>query len=543
MFASFKKLFRKDTGEDLATSIPEVDAPVIAPRSPVVHHHPVPAAFTSELPSSAATPFGSSASADVVSLPLRSVVACLPNSLSSVVQSQGNGFVSFPAERIAAELPKGSVKLAFGEVRMAAPAGSFFDNARHDQVLIELPLNEILLRVHPSLLARRPNQKQILLPADITNIFGPRGEGISVSSTPPISPKPFKPIAHEPAPVPLAMATPSAAVPMQTAPAAVPFRVVPVQQASSDRSERITVPLLDLSEAWPELIRQEIAAVASGGRVALPMSQLEAGLKAGKIMIGWKQICEWTQPPFSSALTEDLALELPLKLIAPLFMAKYQPKVQKKIVVAELPDLFAIKNAALAPTVEPVAPIAMAKPAEIKMAPSPEIYREQPAAIKMAPPAEIKMASAPEMKMPQPAEVIQMAAATAKPNPLGNIFGQPAKTHWSPVEIVKNAAKLPAISGAFIAMQDGLLVAAELPSHLKGDTVAAFLPQIFGRMNQYAKELNLGALSSFSFVVERVSWQIIKTGTVYFVVIGKTGENLPGEKLSAIAAELGKQIQ
>jgi predicted regulator of Ras-like GTPase activity (Roadblock/LC7/MglB family) len=102
---------------------------------------------------------------------------------------------------------------------------------------------------------------------------------------------------------------------------------------------------------------------------------------------------------------------------------------------------------------------------------------------------------------------------------------------------------LPEVSGAFIAMQDGLLVAAELPLELKGDTVAAFLPQIFGRMNQYAKELHLGALSSFSFVAEQVPWQIIKTGTVYFVAIGKPGENLPSEKLSTIAAELGKQIQ
>jgi predicted regulator of Ras-like GTPase activity (Roadblock/LC7/MglB family) len=92
-------------------------------------------------------------------------------------------------------------------------------------------------------------------------------------------------------------------------------------------------------------------------------------------------------------------------------------------------------------------------------------------------------------------------------------------------------------------MQDGLLVVAELPSHLKADTVAAFLPQIFGRMNQYTKELQLGGLSSLTFVVENTSWQIIKSGTVYLVALGKSGEGLPGQKLNTIAAELGKQIQ
>ena len=77
----------------------------------------------------------------------------------------------------------------------------------------------------------------------------------------------------------------------------------------------------------------------------------------------------------------------------------------------------------------------------------------------------------------------------------------------------------------------------------KGETVAAFLPQIFGRMNQYAKDLQLGALSSFSFIAENVPWQIIKNKTVYLVAIGKPGETLPGSTLNTIAAELGQQIQ
>ena len=107
---------------------------------------------------------------------------------------------------------------------------------------------------------------------------------------------------------------------------------------------------------------------------------------------------------------------------------------------------------------------------------------------------------------------------------------------------MKNLVSHPEIAGAFIAMQDGLLVAAELPEHLKPDTFAAFLPQIFGRMNQYTKELQLGAVSSLTFVVENVTWQIVKSGTVYLVALGKPGESLPGSKLNTLAAQLSRQI-
>ena len=182
----------------------------------------------------------------------------------------------------------------------------------------------------------------------------------------------------------------------------------------------------------------------------------------------------------------------------------------------------------------------------------------------MAVPAEPIAASIPMVSMPPVAPIAPIAAVepvvpivpvtpVVAPAPvvvaeqtfdtIGEIFGQPSKTAWSPNEIVKNLAAFPGVAGAFVAMHDGLLVAADLPSHLKAETVAAFLPQIFGRMNQYAKELQLGGLTSFSFVAENVPWQIIKSKTVYLVAIGKSGETLPGSKLNVIAAELGQQIQ
>ena len=53
--------------------------------------------------------------------------------------------------------------------------------------------------------------------------------------------------------------------------------------------------------------------------------------------------------------------------------------------------------------------------------------------------------------------------------------------------------------------------------------VAAFLPQIFGRMNQYARELSMGGLRGITLAVEGGYWQIVKESNIYFAVLcGRT---------------------
>lgn len=571
MFTSFKKLFRKDTEEDLATSIPAVSTPASATHSSGISGRPVTLSFTPPAQHAAPVTSAPSASHDMVVLPIQSIIARLPNSLAGVVQSQGNGSISLPALWVVQELPKGSVKISFGELRQIAPPGTFFENIRHDQVLIELPLNEILTRIHPSHLSRRQNQRQIVIPNEITNVFGPRGEGISLSSS--TIPKPAKP-AGAPIAIPQPiqsepLATPAfkpAAITPSVAPkiAVASLHALPVQPAPS--AEFLPVPLTALQGSWPESIQNELSILnQSKTFVMFPLNQLEPGLKAGKIIFSWKQVSEWIQPPVSnSGVGEDTVIELPLHLIAPLFMANRQPKAQKKVYIGDAPDLFTGK---IEPVVEEQVPIVMAAPvvpmAPIKMAPS--IIPSAP--IKMAPTivpsAPIKMAAPVAPIIPAPiasaapvATITPIApeaapevvlapapAMAAETSAIGEILGQPSKHDWTPNEIVKGLVTLPNIAGAFVAMTDGLLVTAELPSHLRAETVAAFLPQIFGRVNQYTKELQLGAISSFSFVVENVSWQIIKSKTVYLVAIGKSGEALPGSTLNTIAAELGKQIQ
>jgi len=385
-----------------------------------------------------------------------------------------------------------------------------------------------------------------------------------------------------------------------------PTAVVPPPQVdepiSIELAEPVIVPLTLLSENWPELVRVDIREQNLANRpVAFPLEGLGDALRTGKLVFPWKQICAWMQPPIDcTSAAQDSQVELPLKIMAPLFMAKHRSaKAQKKLSVAEIPDLFAMKPAATeevanepitqpavaeepaAPVIKPIsfvpapapvaqapvvqakAPVATSKvlPTAPKAAPAEAISAQPKLTMKAEPSvAPVNITPLPKPAEPKPAEPQSEKAAEPKielapvslpeaepvaveGNPIGVIFNQPARTDWPPAEVLKHLIKLPGVDGAFFAMQDGLLVAAELPAQYKAEMFGAFLPQIFGRMNQYSKELQLGGLSSLTFVVNNVSWQIVKSGGIYLVALAKPGENLPSAKLNIIASELGKQIQ
>jgi predicted regulator of Ras-like GTPase activity (Roadblock/LC7/MglB family) len=545
MFASFKKLFRKDD-LGVATSIPEtIDDAQPAIGAPVMPR-PVSIPFPSQIPAAVPTTNFSASSANVIALPVKVVIACLPNSLASAVQSQGNGVIQISAERLAEELPKGAIRLPFGELRMAAPAGTFVDNTRHDLTLIELPLNQILPRLHPSFLSRRTNQKKVVVPPEVGNVFGPRGEGISLSSnTSARPPKPSvaaaAPVANTvPAPAPIQnhapirmepaapiRMEPSAPIRMpafeKPAPASAPIpapslRVFNSENNATKTGEPLKIALSALSENWPAKIKAEIAnSGLATTTVAFPLEKIEPALRSGKIAFAWRELCGWIEPKVENATeASEEMVELPLNVVAPLFMAKHRPtKVQKRIEISAVPDLFVGRN------LTPPSPPPAAPPASLEIIPQP-VKTEAPAA-------------------PQAAPVVVALPKTV--HPLGELFGQPTKQNWTPNEIVKNLTAIAGVTGAFIAMIDGLLVAAQLPTELKAETVAAFLPQIFGRMNQYTRELQLGAMSRLAFEVEDTVWQVVKIGSIYLVVLAKSGQELSRENLNRVATEISKQVQ
>jgi predicted regulator of Ras-like GTPase activity (Roadblock/LC7/MglB family) len=161
---------------------------------------------------------------------------------------------------------------------------------------------------------------------------------------------------------------------------------------------------------------------------------------------------------------------------------------------------------------------------------------------------------------PQPLSVIpEPAAHTAEPEPLtlapgvgecgkppsklGELFGQPSKLHWPPAEIIEHTVQLPGVAGAIVALQEGLQVAHSLPAGIKSEVVAAFLPQIFARLNQYAEEMKLGDVDDLLFTTHGAHCQIYRLGFLYFAVIGRPGEPLPWRELRIISEELAREAK
>jgi predicted regulator of Ras-like GTPase activity (Roadblock/LC7/MglB family) len=99
------------------------------------------------------------------------------------------------------------------------------------------------------------------------------------------------------------------------------------------------------------------------------------------------------------------------------------------------------------------------------------------------------------------------------------------------------------VAGSLIALQDGLLVAHCMPRSWKTEAMAAFLPQIFGRINQYGKELNTGDAMAVAITTGAGTLQVYHAGIVYLAALGDPGGTLPLDELQLVAGELGRRSQ
>jgi hypothetical protein len=128
----------------------------------------------------------------------------------------------------------------------------------------------------------------------------------------------------------------------------------------------ITAGLNTLMETWPESLRLEILQTnLADARIAMPVDAVETALKRGRVTFAWKTIRSWITPatPTTVSVHDAAELELPLKVIAPLFLArKHSGNGQNKIAVDEaIPNLFfgfpqPEAPARSSPAVAPVAP-------------------------------------------------------------------------------------------------------------------------------------------------------------------------------------------
>jgi predicted regulator of Ras-like GTPase activity (Roadblock/LC7/MglB family) len=270
---------------------------------------------------------------------------------------------------------------------------------------------------------------------------------------------------------------------------------------------------------------------AQGGgsaKLTIPGPLVEQGLRLGSLRFAWKDLTAWIQPPvpqLTEALPAESELDLPLPVLAPLFMAQYRPqRTQKKVAIADtIPDLFKGKLTVPVPA-NRVSPSTVSTPSPAASTPSaaPSLAAAAPAAPATRPetPPPTKPAGPSTVAAPKP-------ALPRAPTHIGELLGQPAQTSWTPDELVRGLASLPAIRGAVIAAQDGMLIASQVPPELEGQTIAAFLVQLYGRAHQYATEMKLNPTSTLTFESGEVTLTIILAGKVYLALVGRAGQALP----------------
>jgi len=476
-----------------------------------------------------------------VQLPLRAIIAALPLELRGKVKKTAIGDVTIPVlqSKILGQLTSGAVRIGFGEIRAAAPA-VFLGGGDADKVFVTLPLAEILPRLNPALLARRPMQRHVEVAREISSPFDDPAQALVFSvgderaANPVMSPTPspvaaspsigigFRPISRTPAAValPAASLSPAAEIftpppvtaPKPAAPIAKPAAPIVVRMTHPPKSQAgvasILVPLSSLAEHWPEILREEIVQQGLAEvRVGLPTELMEISLKRGRVVFQWKVIRTWMRPVQHSytSVHDAMEVELPLKVVAPMFLQKRTPgdRVQQRLDIDEsIPNLF----------------FGFPKPDAVAAAP---------------------VTDTNYYVWSDTNESVQVEESVFKKR-AGNGTEFVAK-YATPNEIVSRAAAQDGVAGAVIALPDGLMVASQIPPEQNAETLAAFLPQIFARVSQSTKELRMGDLNNLSFTVGNVPWKIFRVNAIFFAVFGREGESMPTAQLAGLAAELDRK--
>jgi hypothetical protein len=306
-------------------------------------------------------------------------------------------------------------------------------------------------------------------------------------------------------------------------------------------SEVILTPLSTLCETWPEPLRMEIMQMSLiQTQVALPVNLVEPALKRGRVTFPWRTLRSWINPPATAVSIHDgLELELPLKVIAPLFLAKQgrpvqisQPPAAAPALPQEIPNLFfGFPQAQASPEITE-APVKVPAPTEPGFAPIPADPGLSESNSNYFVQGEANVA--PQSDTDDTTEFRGTAETVTPPTDFSS-------RHTTPREVVARALTFRGVAGALVALPDGLTVASQIPADLNADTLAAFLPQIYGRVSQCTKELRMGELNNLNFTVGNVPWKVFRIHGVYFAAFGRAGEQLPTAQLAQLAGELDRK--
>jgi hypothetical protein len=130
------------------------------------------------------------AAAAVLRLPFEAVLHGLPLELHPrhARRDLAGQTIPISLEIILPQLSRGVVKIAFGDLRKAAPH-LFSPESDLDNLEVVLPLSEILSRLNPAFLLRRRSQKMVEVPEDVSSPFGSQGQFLAGPhvATPPVA--------------------------------------------------------------------------------------------------------------------------------------------------------------------------------------------------------------------------------------------------------------------------------------------------------------------------------------------------------------------
>lgn len=282
--------------------------------------------------------------------------------------------------------------------------------------------------------------------------------------------------------------------------------------AAADSQTPLQIAISAVAGGWPDSLKQEIIQVnLAQAKLAIPYQLVEGGLKRGRLSFTWRQLKTFLVPSVSPqvSLHDNAELELPLRVVAPLFIAQQKQRAQESTKVAvdkDIPNLF----------------FGLPQPDTAGVAVDHSVTRPVDTNYYVWDDRDEMVATESKAGWAR-----QATAAT-----------EFVTRYATPNEVVSRAAALEGVEGAVIALPDGLLVASQLPPGLNGDTLAAFLPQLFGKVTQCTQELRMGELNNLNFTVGNIPWKVFRVNALYFAAFGVKGEPLPTAKLAALAGEL-----
>ena len=495
---------------------------------------------------------------DVASLSLRAILDKLPADLQSIIERlpEPGVKIMLPMNAILKQLPTGTVRMSLASLLRQAPTGTFRKSDVEGKQLVDVPLSEVFKNIDARRLSRRSDQRRYDVPDDTNGLFDKVDNGHTPNSGALATPAPNRaefsqhaanPAESAPAPVarPTTLKMPGAAAPSGNgkahAPASAPRIPAPLGGGE------LVISFVELAAGWPEGIRSGLSIVPGDTKLVIPQQAVSPGLQKGKVIFPWSQVRQWMTPPLTSptGIADDFELVLPLKIIAPAFVAATGATKRREAVEIDhsLPDFFGAVPQSAFKLVQEAAPevpihkaLAAATAAEV-LAPAPAPVKPVIAEIAAPEPepaaAPLTLTFIPEPVVPvaKPAPVLEIVKPEAPVAP------PPEPSTVTPAELVRRACALEGVAGAVVALEEGLVVAQKLPEGFSADTFAAFMPQIIARLEKYSEEMQLGATSEVTIHTAQGPCHVARCGKIFFGILGHAGTQLP-DTLRTLTAQL-----